>query len=84
MTPLTDANTTQIIWLDETVGVVNAGFAQELERDLWILLIGSYSLYEDNEFNFPVDTCKIFEKYKPMMDKLLGYSEPKAETPDAP
>jgi len=75
MTPLTDD---KIIMMHHVPGVP-VEFARELEHDFWVLLIGSVGLYEDSQFNFPVDTCQVFEKYKPMMDKLLGYSEPGKE-----
>jgi len=72
-TPLTDENTTQIIWLGETVEVVNSNLSRQLERDLRVLLLGTIALYDDNPWhdNFAPETCAVFEKWKPEIEKML-------------
>jgi len=70
-TPMTDENTTQIIWLGETVEVVNANLSRRLERDLRILLLGTFALYEEDPLNFAPETCGVFDKWKPEIEKML-------------
>jgi len=46
-------------------------FARRLERDLRTLLLGTLALYEDCPLNFAVETCAVFEKWKPEIYKML-------------
>ena len=68
-TPLTDAMKVRI----EGVEVVSYQFARDLERDLRVLLLGTIALYDDNPWheNFAPETCAVFEKWKPEIEKVL-------------
>ena len=68
-TPLTDAMKVRI----EGVEVVSYQFARDLERDLRVLLLGTIALYDDNPWheNFAPETCAVFEKWKPEIEKML-------------
>jgi len=70
-TPWTDEYATQIIRLDETVEVVNANLSRRLERDLRVLILGTFALYEEDPLNFAPETCAVFDKWKPEIEKML-------------
>jgi len=67
-TPMTDARLTIGEYGQD---VVNIEFARRLERDLRTLLLGTLALYEDCPLNFAVETCAVFEKWKPEIYKML-------------
>jgi len=70
-TPLTDTKRFYAKYAREDEIIVPAEFSQELERDLRWLLLGTLVLYEDCPLNFAVETCKVFEKWKPEIYKML-------------
>ena len=66
-TPLTNSKIT----LYCHVHAVPIEFAQELEHDLRILLLGTYMRYEDDPLSFAPESAGVMKKWKPEIEKML-------------
>jgi len=53
------------------LGVVPVEFAQELERDLRVLLLRLYMAWEDDPLSFSPESAGVMEKWKPEIEKML-------------
>ena len=53
------------------LGVVPVEFAQELERDLRVLLLRLYMAWEDDPLSFGPESAGVMEKWQPEIEKML-------------